>query len=146
MEALGKGCRDNGIVFSINAQLWSCQMPILHYGSEEQKRDWLPRLINGDALATHAITEPDAGSDVFSLTARAEKVAGGYVINGAKTFSTNGPVADLAVAFAYLKPKTAGAAKQLTTFLVPRGTVGMTFGPPMSKMGIRTSPTRWPIG
>jgi len=141
MEALGKGCRDNGIVFSINAQLWSCQMPILHYGSEEQKRAWLPRLISGDALAAHAITEPDAGSDVFSLTARAEKVDGGYLINGAKTFSTNGPVADLAVAFAYLKPKTAGAAKQLTTFLVPRGTAGVTFGPPMSKMGIRTSPT-----
>jgi alkylation response protein AidB-like acyl-CoA dehydrogenase len=141
MEALGKGCRDNGIVFSINAQLWSCQMPILHYGSEEQKRAWLPRLISGDALAAHAITEPDAGSDVFSLTARAEKVDGGYLINGAKTFSTNGPVADLAVAFAYLKPKTAGAAKQLTTFLGPRGTGGVTFGPPMSKMGIRTSPT-----
>jgi alkylation response protein AidB-like acyl-CoA dehydrogenase len=141
MEALGKGCRDNGIVFSINAQLWSCQMPIMHYGSEEQKREWLPPLIRGDVIAAHAITEPDAGSDVFSLTARADKVDGGYVINGTKTFSTNGPVADLAVAFAYLKPKTAGAAKQLTTFLVPRGTLGITFGQPMSKMGIRTSPT-----
>ncbi|HLW69784.1 MAG TPA: acyl-CoA dehydrogenase family protein [Candidatus Binataceae bacterium] len=141
MDALGKGCRDNGLVFSINAQMWSCQMPILHYGSAAQKREWLPKLITGEALAAHAITEPNAGSDVFSLTARAEKVDGGYLINGAKTFSTNGPVADLAVAFAYVKPKTEGGAKQLTTFLVPRGAPGMTFGPPMSKMGIRTSPT-----
>jgi hypothetical protein len=140
MEALGRGCRDNGLVFSLNAQMWACQMPILHYGTEEQKRAWLPKLVAGDAIAAHAITEPGAGSDVFSLTSRAERVEGGYVLNGQKTFSTNAPVADLALAFAYLDRSREGKANALTAFLVPRGTAGVTFSKPIEKMGLRTSP------
>jgi alkylation response protein AidB-like acyl-CoA dehydrogenase len=146
MEALGRGCRDNGLVFSLNAQMWACQMPILHYGSEEQKRAWLPKLVSGEAIAAHAITEPGAGSDVFSLASRAERVeAGGgapsgYVLNGQKTFSTNAPVADLAVAFAYLDRASEGKQKALTAFLVPRDAQGVTFSKPIEKMGLRTSP------
>jgi len=138
MEALGRGSRDNGLVFSINAHMWACEMPILAYGSEEQKKAWLPRLVSGAAVGAHAITEPNAGSDVFSLTAKAERVDVGYRINGAKTFSTNAPVADLAVAFAYLERD--GKSKALTAFLVPRGTKGVTFSQPIHKMGLRTSP------
>jgi alkylation response protein AidB-like acyl-CoA dehydrogenase len=142
MEALGHGCRDNGLVFSLNAQMWACQMPLLHYGSEEQKRAWLPKLVSGEAIAAHAITEPGAGSDVFSLTSRAERAEarGGYVLNGQKTFSTNAPVADVAVAFAYLDRTREGKARALTAFVVPRGTAGATFSKPMEKMGLRTSP------
>jgi hypothetical protein len=145
MEALGRGCRDNGLVFSLNAQMWACQMPILHYGTEEQKRAWLPRLVAGEAIAAHAITEPGAGSDVFSLASRAERVEGrgeppGYVLNGQKTFSTNAPVADLALAFAYLDRSREGKSKALTAFLVPKGTKGVTFSKPIEKMGLRTSP------
>ena len=140
MEALGRGCRDNGLVFSLNAQMWACQMPLLHYGSEEQKRAWLPRLVSGDAIAAHAITEPGAGSDVFSLASRAERVEGGYVLNGQKTFSTNAPVADVAVAFAYLDRSREGKMKALTAFVVPRDTPGVTFSKPIEKMGLRTSP------
>ncbi len=55
MEALGKGCLDNGLVFSMNAQLWSCEMPIMRYGSEMQKREWLTKLVSGEAIAAHAI-------------------------------------------------------------------------------------------
>lgn len=144
MEALGRGCRDNGLVFSLNAQLWACMMPIVRYGSDAQKREWLPRLTSGQAIGAHAITEPNAGSDVFSLTARAERTTGapgpGYRLNGSKTFSTNAPVADLAVAFAYLDRSGEGKSKALTAFLVPRGTAGVTFGQPIHKMGLRTSP------
>ena len=140
MEALGRGCRDNGLVFSINAQMWACQMPVLAYGSEEQKRQWLPRLVAGEAIGAHAITEPGAGSDVFSLAARATRVDGGYRLDGAKTFSTNAPVADVAVAFAYLDRAGENKAKALTAFLVPRDTKGVTFGKAMHKMGLRTSP------
>ena len=139
MEALGWGCRDNGLVFSLNAQMWAVQMPLVHYGSDEQKRAWLPGLVSGAAIGAHAITEPGAGSDVFALTSRAVKTGGGYVLNGVKTFSTNAPIADLALAFAYLE-RESGKPKALTAFLVPRGTKGATFGPPIQKMGLRTSP------
>ena len=140
MEALGRGCRDNGLIFSLNAQMWACQMPLLRYGTEPQKREWLPKLVAGDALGAHAITEPGAGSDVFSLTSRAEPADGGYRLNGVKTFSTNAPLADLVLAFAYIDRSAAGKPKLLTAFLVPRGTRGMSFGQPMNKMGLRTSP------
>src|SRR6185369_13584620 len=86
MEALGRGCRDNGLVFSLNAQMWACEMPIASYGTDAQKREWLPRLVSGEVIGAHAITEPGAGSDVFSLGSRAERKAGGYVLNGQKTF------------------------------------------------------------
>ncbi len=150
MEALGRGCRDNGLVFSLNAQMWACQMPILHYGSEPQKRAWLPKLVAGEAIGAHAITEPGAGSDVFALTTRAERVpasdpAGGsagpgYRLNGTKTFSTNAPVADVALAFGYVDRVADGKPKALTGFLVPRGAPGATFSQPIQKMGLRTSP------
>jgi hypothetical protein len=140
MEALGRGCHDNGLVFGINAQMWACQMPIVAYGSEEQKRAWLPRLVSGDAIGAHAITEPGAGSDVFALTARAERAGGGYLLNGAKTFSTNAPVADVAVSFAYLDRSVEGKSKALTAFLVPRDAPGVRFSAPIHKMGLRTSP------
>lgn len=138
MEALGWGCRDNGLVFSLNAQMWAVQMPLVHYGSEDQKREWLPRLVSGRTIGAHAITEPGAGSDVFSLTTRAERRSGGYLLNGQKTFATNAPVADLALAFAYLQRE--GQAPALTAFLVPRAAQGVTFGRPIAKMGLRTSP------
>ncbi len=146
MEALGRGCRDNGLVFSLNAQMWACEMPILHYGTEEQKRAWLPKLVSGEAIGAHAITEPGAGSDVFSLSTRAQRVPApgdsgtAYRLTGTKTFSTNAPVADVALAFAYLDRPDEGKRKALTAFLVPRGTPGTTFSKPIQKMGLRTSP------
>ncbi len=146
MEALGHGCRDNGLVFALNAQMWACEMPILHFGSEAQKREWLPKLVSGQAIGAHAITEPGAGSDVFSLTARAERrgtpgqPGAGYVVNGAKTFSTNSPVADVVLAFAWLDRTAEKKPKALTAFLVPRGTAGVTFSKHIEKMGLRTSP------
>src|SRR5438128_1975773 len=102
MEALGRGCRDNGLIFSLNAQMWACQMPLLRYGTQTQKCEWLPKLVSGEAIGAHAITEPGAGSDVFSLTTRAEPINSGYRLNGVKTFSTNAPVAEMVLAFAYV--------------------------------------------
>src|SRR5213075_1791040 len=111
--------------------------PILHYGSEEQKRAWLPKLVSGEAIGAHAITEPGAGSDVFALASRATRTANGYRLDGAKTFSTNAPIADLALAFAYLDRAADGKARALTAFLVPRNTPGVTFSKPIEKMGLR---------
>jgi alkylation response protein AidB-like acyl-CoA dehydrogenase len=139
MEALGYACRDNGLVFSLNAQMWACEMPIARYGTDEQKRQWLPRLVRGDVIGAHAITEPESGSDVFALRTSARRTADGYRLNGTKTFSTNAPVADLVLAFAYLDRED-GKPPVLTGFLVRRGTPGVTFSRPIEKMGLRTSP------
>src|SRR5690606_23781056 len=99
-EGLGYGCRDNGLVFSINAHIWTCAVPILTFGSEEQKRKYLPGLCDGTYVGGNAITEPDSGSDAYALRTLAERQGDYYVLNGSKTFSTNAPVADVLVIFA----------------------------------------------
>jgi alkylation response protein AidB-like acyl-CoA dehydrogenase len=82
MEGLGYGCRDNGLVLALNAQLRSVQLPILKFGSEEQKQRYLPNLCNGKIVGAHGMTEPNSGSDAYSLQTRAERKSNGYVLNG----------------------------------------------------------------
>jgi alkylation response protein AidB-like acyl-CoA dehydrogenase len=138
MEGLGYGCRDNGLIFAINAQMWSVQMPILDFGSPEQQQRYLPGLIRGDLIGAHAMSEPDSGSDAYSLSARAERQSGGYLLNGTKTFVTNAPLADLALVFA-----TVDRSKGMwgvTAFLIDRGTPGFRVGRDLDKLGLRTSP------
>src|SRR3990172_1098134 len=88
MEGLGYGCKDNGLIFAMNAQLWSVQLPILLFGTEEQKRKYLPELCSGDLVGAHGMSEPDSGSDAYSLRTRAEGAEGGYTINLTKIFVT----------------------------------------------------------
>jgi alkylation response protein AidB-like acyl-CoA dehydrogenase len=138
MEALGYACRDNGLVFSLNAQMWAVELPILHFGTDEQRRRLLPGLCRGELVGAHAITEPGSGSDAMAMAARAVRDGDSYVLDGAKTFVTNGPAADVVLVFARtdVEARFAGA----TGFLVERGTPGLTLSDPMPKMGLRTSP------
>lgn len=138
MEGLGYGGGDNGLIFAINAQMWSVQMPILKFGTEAQKQKYLPGMIRGDIIGAHGMSEPDSGSDAYSLRTRAEKVDGGYVLNGAKTFVTNAPVADMAVVFATVDPKR--GMWGVTGFVVDMGTPGFSVSRHIDKMGLRTSP------
>ena len=138
LEALGYACTDNGLVFSLNAQMWACETPIVHFGSEEQKQRYLPGLCDGSLLAAHGMSEPESGSDAFSLTTTATKTDGGYVLNGSKTFVTNAPEADLHVVFATIDRSLGFAG--ITGFLVDKSTPGISVGKPLSKMGLRTSP------
>lgn len=138
MEALGLGCRDGGLIFAINAQMWAVQSPLLRFGSEEQKARYLPRLIGGEIVAAHAMSEPGTGSDSFAMSTRAERQGDGYVINGAKTFVTNAPNADLFLVFATLDKRRGFMG--ITAFLVDKGTPGLAVGRPIEKMGVRTSP------
>jgi alkylation response protein AidB-like acyl-CoA dehydrogenase len=138
LEALGYGCTDNGLIFSINAQLWACATPIARYGSDEQKRRYLPGLCDGSLIAAHGMSEPGSGSDAFAMTTVAERTDAGYVLNGSKTFVTNAPESDVFVVFATID-RTAGFAG-VTGFVVENGTPGLTVGKPLSKMGLRTSP------
>ena len=138
MEGLGYGCRDNGLIFAMNAQMWSVQHPILSFGTEEQKRKYLPGLCSGELIGAHGMSEPDSGSDAYSLRTRAERVDGGYRLNGTKMFVTNAPVADLAVVFATIDPQKKMGG--ITAFLVEMGTPGFTVSRHLEKMGLRTSP------
>jgi alkylation response protein AidB-like acyl-CoA dehydrogenase len=138
MEGLGYGARDQGLLFSLNAHLWTTTLPILTYGTEEQKKKYLAPLSNGELIGANAITEPDAGSDVFSLRTRAERRGDCYVLNGTKTFVSNAPVAGLFAVYATIDPKLGPMG--ITAFLVGRDTPGFQVGRRLEKMGLRTSP------
>lgn len=138
MEGLGYGGRDLGLIFALNAQLWSVQMPILTFGTEAQKSKFLPGLCRGELIGAHGMSEPGSGSDAYSLRTRAERRPDGYILNGTKTFVSNAPVADLAVVFATLDP--AKGMWGVTAFIVETGTPGFRIGRPIEKMGLRTSP------
>lgn len=137
MEGLGYGSRDNGLIFAMNAQMWSVQMPIFTHGSEEQKERYLPGLCSDAIIGAHGMSEPGSGSDAYNLRTRAERCDGGYLLNGTKTFVTNAPVADLALVFATVDP--AKGMWGITAFLVERGAPGFTISKPMPKMGLRTA-------
>jgi alkylation response protein AidB-like acyl-CoA dehydrogenase len=138
MEGLGYGCKDNGLIFALNAQMWSVQHPIIAFGTKAQKQKYLPGLCSGDLIGAHGMSEPDSGSDAFSLRMRAERVNDGYVLNGTKTFVTNAPVCDVAVVFATTDPERGRWG--ITAFLVDDGTPGFTISRNIEKMGLRTSP------
>jgi alkylation response protein AidB-like acyl-CoA dehydrogenase len=138
LEALGYGCRDNGFLFSLNAHMWTTEIPLMAFGTEEQKRRYLPKLINGEWIGLHAMTEPMSGSDAYSLHMRAERKGDCYVLNGTKTFTTNAQHAHLFVIFANVDPSK--GINGVSAFLVERGTPGLIVGRKLHKMGLRTSP------
>ena len=138
MEGLGYGCRDNGLIFTINAHMWAVELPILTFGTQAQKEKYLPRLCSGEWIGAHGMTEPDSGSDAYSLRARAERSDGGYVLNGTKMFVTNAPMADVAVVFATVDPNKGMAG--VTAFILEKDMPGFSISRHIEKMGLRTSP------
>ena len=138
MEGLGYGCRDNGLIFAMNAQMWSVQHPILTFGTEAQKQKYLPGMCSGELIGAHGMSEPDSGSDAYSLHTKADRINEGYLLNGTKMFVTNAPVADVALIFATVNP--AKGMGGVTAFLVDKGTPGFRVSRNIDKMGLRTSP------
>ena len=138
MEGLGFGCRDSGLLFAINSHIWTCESPILKFGSDYQRRKYLPGLCDGSFKGGHAMTEPDSGSDAFSMKCKAVKKGDRYIINGAKMFITNAPIADILLVFA-VTDATKGIAG-ISTFLVEKGFIGFSTGKPLEMMGLKTSP------
>jgi hypothetical protein len=139
LEALGYGSADSGLSFSICAHLLACVIPVTMHGSEEQKRKYLPKLSNGTMIAVNAMSEPGTGSDAYAMKARAVRDGNGYRINGTKIWSTNGPVADLAIVYAMTNPEK-GYYGGTSVFLVEKGADGFKPGQKFEKMGLRTSP------
>jgi alkylation response protein AidB-like acyl-CoA dehydrogenase len=138
MEGLGYGTRDQGILFSLNAHLWTNSIPILTFGTEDQRARWLPGLCDGTLIGANAASEPDAGSDVFAMRTRAVRDGDSYVLTGAKTFVTNAPIADVIVAYATIDP--ALGPMGVTAFIVETDRPGLSISPPLHKMGLRSSP------
>lgn len=138
LEGLGQGCRDGGLSFSVTTHMVSTGVPLQRFGSADLKRRYLPRVCSGDAICAHAITEPQGGSDALSMLTRAERDGDEFVLRGSKTFVSNGPVADLFVVYARTHPD--GGPLGVTAFLVERDTPGFEAGPPIAKMGLKTSP------
>ena len=138
MEGLGRACKDSGLLFAINGQMWTVQMPILRFGTEAQRERYLPRLCSGEWVAAHGMTEAESGSDAFSLRTTARRDGEEYVLNGSKTFSTNAPFADVFLVFATIDRKMGFMG--VTAFLVDRDTPGFHVGREIEKMGLRTAP------
>lgn len=138
IEAFGYACEDMGLVFSVAAHLFACVMPIVEYGSERLKTDVFPGLCSGELIAANAITEREAGSDIFALKTVARREGESYILQGGKSFVSNGPVADLFVVYAMTNP--AHGYFGLSSFVVERTAPGLVIGEPFQKMGLTSTP------
>jgi glutaryl-CoA dehydrogenase len=125
---------DSGYRSAMSVQASLVMYPILAYGTEEQRRKYLPKLVRGELVGCFGLTEPDHGSDPGSMRTRAEKVAGGFRLDGAKMWITNSPIADLAVVWAKLDGAIRG-------FIVERGTPGFATPKIEGKLSLRASVT-----
>lgn len=132
MEEISAACASSGVIMSVNNSLF-CD-PLYKFGTDAQKKDVLTPCASGKKLGCFGLTEPMSGSDAQTMVTQAEKVADGWVLNGAKNWITNGPHADFILVFAVTD--RSGAKVRHTAFLVPKGTPGFTQAPPDHKLGI----------
>ncbi len=137
IDELARACASTSVIIDVHTSVGS--EPILLFGTEEQKRRWLPRLASGDLLGAFALTEPASGSDAASLKTSARRFGDGYVLNGTKIFITNIGRAGLYIVFA--RTGTDERAAGVSAFLVPAGTPGLRVGQLFKKMGLNGSPT-----
>ncbi|WBC05350.1 acyl-CoA dehydrogenase family protein [Micromonospora sp. WMMA1976] len=136
LEELGRG--DSAVRGIVSVSLGLVAKAIAAYGSAAQRAEWLPRLCAGTALGCFALTEPDSGSDAAALTTRATRDGGDWLITGAKTFITNGTVADVVLLFA----RTGGPGHRgISAFLVPTNVAGLTRREIHGKLGLRGQAT-----
>ncbi len=138
MEGLGYACPDNGLIFAINASLWTVAIPILLYGTDDQRRRYLPGLSDGSIVGANGASEPEAGSDIFGMLARARREGDGWVVDGRKTWVTSAPVADLFVCYASTDPGR--GVMGISAFLIPRDAPGFRVAREIPKLGVRTVP------
>lgn len=126
-----------GVILSVHTSVGT--NPILYFGTEEQKKKYVPKLAAGEYLGAFCLTEPSAGSDAASLKTRAVKKDGHYVLNGSKVFITNGGEADVYIVFASTNPEA--GPKGVSAFIVDKDTPGFIVGKDEHKMGLYGSRT-----
>ncbi|MEQ8860611.1 MAG: isovaleryl-CoA dehydrogenase [Pseudomonadales bacterium] len=137
MEEISRASASVGLSYGAHSNL--CVNQIRRYGSEEQKRRYLPGLVSGEQLGALAMSEPGAGSDVVSMKLRAVDQGDHFVLNGNKMWITNGPGADVLVVYATVDPEL--GSRGITAFLVERGTTGFSTAQKLDKLGMRGSDT-----
>ena len=137
IEEIAAGCAATATLVSVHSSV-GCG-PLLQFGTDEQKRRYLPDMARGELIGCFCLTEPQAGSEAHNLKTRATLDANGWVLNGAKQFVTNGKRAKVAIVFAVTDPDA--GKKGLSAFVVPTDTPGFIVGPPEHKLGIRGSDT-----
>ncbi|HEX8092699.1 acyl-CoA dehydrogenase family protein [Jatrophihabitans sp.] len=134
LEAFGAACPDTGFAFAACAHLLACTLPIATFGNDQLRKEMLPDLCSGRAIAANAMTEEGAGSDSSALDTRAELGEGGYRLTGEKSFASNAPVADVVVTYAVTDP--AAGFLGVSAFAVPTALAGVSRGEPFVKMGL----------
>lgn len=132
IEQLSRADAGVGVTLAVHTSAGT--LPILQYGTEEQKRRWVPPLARGERIGCFALTEPGAGSDAAAIEAKAERVDGGYRISGHKQWITNGRVAGTMILFAR-------APEGVTAFIVPMDAEGISLGRHARKMGVISATT-----
>jgi isovaleryl-CoA dehydrogenase len=135
MEEVSRASASVGLSYGAHSNL--CVNQIRRWATPEQKAKYLPKLISGEHVGSLAMSEAGAGSDVVGMKMRAEKVQGGYVLNGTKFWITNAEYADTLVVYA----KTGEGSRGITTFIVEKDMKGFAIGQKLDKMGMRGSPT-----
>jgi len=137
MEEISRVSGSIGLSYGAHSNL--CVNQLRRFGSEEQKQRYLPRLASGEDVGALAMSEPGAGSDVVSMRTRADRRAGGWVLNGSKMWITNGPEADTAIVYATIAPGS--GASGITAFIAERGMKGYRAAQKLDKLGMRGSDT-----
>ena len=137
IEELAAACASTAVIIDVHNSVGS--EPILLFGTEEQKRSWLPRLASGELLGAFALTEPSSGSDAASLKSTARKAGSDYVLNGTKVFITNIRHASVYIVIARTGPDE--RASGVSAFIVPADSPGLRVGQLFKKMGLNGSPT-----
>lgn len=131
---------DPSVALSVAAHNSLCTNHILKFGSDEQRRRWVPDLAQGKKIGAWSLTEPDAGSDAAGTRSRAERTDGGWILDGAKTFTTHGSVGDLCVVFAVSDPE-GPRHHNVSAFVLEKGMEGFRAGKKENKLGCRASDT-----
>src|SRR5580658_10813912 len=137
MEEVSRASASVGLSYGAHSNL--CVNQIRRNGTPEQKRRYLPKLISGEHVGALAMSEPGAGSDVVSMSTRAEKKGDRYIINGSKMWITNGPVAETLVVYAKTDPQ--GGPRGITAFIIEKGMKGFSTAQKLDKLGMRGSDT-----
>lgn len=135
VETLGKYCSDNGFIFALTNHIFAAGISIYLFGKPSIKKEYIEELISGQAIGAYAITEESSGSDAFNMKTTYKKNGSEYILNGSKTFITNGPIASIFIVFA-----RADDGNKISAFLLDKNNNKLNIGMPLKKLGLSSAP------